>query len=61
MSLTTLAISPFGRGLARTAAALSRLPMEQPLPAHDALQQHAPSCAQSGHTLDQRLPGDAWK
>ncbi|PCI80399.1 MAG: hypothetical protein COB20_03130 [SAR86 cluster bacterium] len=37
------AVGPFGRGLSRTAAALSRLSMELPLLAHDALQQHAPS------------------
>ena len=43
MSMTTLAVCPFGHGLARTAASLSHLPMELSLPAHDALQQRAPN------------------
>ena len=50
MSMTTLAISPFGHGLAHIAASLSLLPMELPLPAHDALQPQAPNSCKA--TID---------
>ena len=46
MSMITLAVNPFGRGLVRTAASLSHVPMESPLPAHDALQQRVPRLLQ---------------